>query len=97
MFMMCLLLDELDYNDAVKFRCLWRSQLGPDFIGVFPDYTEKIHEHHGILTEHKMYPAIFTRSVKMKKSEIEKSYHNPPHLFDKIRLFGAILHCSAGL
>ena len=51
MFMMALMMDELNYDDTCKFREMYRTQLGSEFAGQIGDFTESMFESHRVWRE----------------------------------------------
>jgi hypothetical protein len=77
MFLMALLMDEMDYEDINKFRVLYKSQLDPEFARYVGEFSKAVFQAFPIWKEASTYPALFTRGEKAKKTDIENDYMNP--------------------
>ena len=58
MFMLALLMDEMDYEDINKFRELYKSQLDPEYASKVGPFDEHIWELYAIWREMSMYPFL---------------------------------------
>ena len=76
MFSIALLMDELSYDDTCKFREMYKSQLGNDFLSKIGDYSEVIYASHRVFKESSMYPGLFTRGTKSSKKDTVDEYLN---------------------
>lgn len=74
MFSIALLMDELSYDDTCKFRELYKSQLGHDFLSKIGDYNEVVYANHRVFKESSMYPGLFTRGAKSSKKDTVDEY-----------------------
>ena len=74
MFSIALLMDELSYEDTCKFRQLFKSQLGNDFIGKIGEFNEVIYSNNRVFKESSMYPGLFTRGSKSSKRDTVDEY-----------------------
>ena len=79
MFIVALLMDELNWEDMQKFRAQYRKQLGTDFNNKIGDFNQAIHKSRRIFGEHATYPGLFTSQEKTTTRTVkEKNYLNPP-------------------
>ena len=77
MFMLALLMDEMDYEDTNKFRELYKSQLDPEHAKNVAAFSKAIFDTNPVWKEASMYPGLFTRGGKLTKAEVEADYLNP--------------------
>jgi len=77
MFLMALLMDEMDYDDTNRLRTLYKSQLDPEFARFVGEFSKAVFQANPIWKEGSMYPGLFTRAERAKKADIEQDYLNP--------------------